>query len=122
MRPILIALACLASPVLAQGYDPEAPCGRDETGLPYACTSVAGNMLEATCQTTANPYYCLPYHQRACQVSGFAVACQVYQIGANCQGGDPNLCQYYVQILQANTACSMNGDQNACTWLLGQGF
>ncbi len=122
MRALMIALALFAQPALAQGYDPGAPCGRDENGIPYPCASVAANMLEATCQTTANPYYCLPYHQRACEVSGFAVACQVYAYGRNCNGGDPQICAYYVSLLQANTACSLQGDPNACGWLRSQGF
>lgn len=119
---LAFALSLFATPLAAQGYDPGAPCGRDENGNPYPCMSVSGNMLESTCLTTANPYYCLPYHQRACQVSGFAVACQVFQIGQHCNGGDPGQCQYYVQLLQANSACALNGDQNACAWLQSQGY
>lgn len=129
MRPILarltlvlLALLAPAPPATAQGYDPGAPCGRDENGIPYPCTSVSPNMLEATCQTTANPYYCLPYHQRACEVSGFAAACRVLQYGQHCNGGDPAMCNYYVTLLQANTMCSLNGDRNACSWLMQQGF
>jgi hypothetical protein len=122
MRSLILALTLAASPAFAQQYDPEAPCGRDPQGLPYDCTSVAPNMLEATCLQSADPRYCLPYHQRACQVSGFALACQVYSYGQHCQGGDPHMCQYYVSLLQANTACALNGDQNACGWLQSQGF
>jgi hypothetical protein len=101
---------------------PAPPCGRDESGNPYPCTSVSPDMLEATCQTTANPYYCLPCHRRACDVSGFAVACQVYGYGQHCQGGDPAMCSDYVTLLQANTACPLNADPNACSWLQSQGF
>jgi hypothetical protein len=129
MRRVAVLLGGLATCLMAgpaaapaQDYDPGAPCGRDANGIPYPCTSLSGNMLEATCLTTANPHYCLPYHQRACQVSGFALACRVYEFGRHCQGGDPNLCQYYTQLLQANSACALNGDANACGWLQSQGL
>ena len=118
---VSLVLFTLSAPVFAQAYDPTAPCGRDENGVAYACAAVDANMLEATCTTTASPYYCLPYHQRACQ-TGFALACQMAQLGANCQGGDPNQCQYYVDILRANSACALNGDPNACGWLRQQGL
>jgi hypothetical protein len=124
MRVLIAVLFVLLSVPLtatAQGYDPGAPCGRDENGVPYACTSVSPNMLEATCLTSASPYYCLPYHQRACQ-TGFQVACTVAQYGQHCNGGDPTACQYYVGILEANRACHLNGDQGACGWLMQQGF
>ena len=107
-------------PASAQGYDPGAPCGRDENGVPYPCTRPDPNAsLEAACQTTARIQNCLPYHQRACQIQGFALACRMLELGRNCYGGDPARCQLYVQILQANTACSF-GDQAACAWIAQQ--
>lgn len=104
----------------AQAYDPNAPCGRDAYGNVLACQSVQPNMLEATCLTSADPRYCLPYHQRACQVSGFALACRLAAMGQNCQGGDPQQCQYYLSILRANTDCTVNGNQQACAWISQQ--
>jgi hypothetical protein len=114
---------CLASaPLQAQQYDPDAPCGRDENGLAYSCNQDASANIEASCLTLADPTYCLPYHQRACQIQGFAVACQLYSIGANCQGGDPNQCNFYLTILAANRDCQLNGNQSACGWLQQQGY
>ncbi len=115
---LFVPLFATAAP--AQGYDPGAPCGRDAYGNALPCHSVAANMLEATCATTGNPYYCLPYHQRACQVSGFAAACRLAQMGQHCQGGDPGQCQYYVTILRANVDCGVNGLPQACAWLRQQ--
>ncbi len=106
----------------AQGYDPGAPCGRDENGYPYPCTRPDPSAsIEAACQTTARVENCLPYHQRACQIDGQALACPVYEIGSHCYGGDPATCQYYMSILQANSACGW-GDQAACTWVAQQPF
>ena len=119
-RLLLSVLLGLAGPALAQDYDPGAPCGRDAQGNPLPCRSVRADMLEATCLTSANPYYCLPYHQRACQVSGFQLACQYATLGQNCLGGNPQQCQYYVGLLRANTDCNLNGNQAACAWLRSQ--
>lgn len=110
-----------AEPTWAQ-TDPDAPCGRDENGLAYACSTDPSANIEAACLTSADPNYCLPYHQRACQIQGFAVACQLYSLGVNCQGGDPNICNYYVSLLAANRDCSLNGNPGGCDWLRQQGF
>jgi hypothetical protein len=32
------------------------------------------------------------------------------------------MCSDYVTLLQANTACPLNADPNACSWLQSQGF
>lgn len=120
---LALAALCLASaPVLAQQYDADAPCGRDENGIAYLCNQDASANIEASCLTQADPAYCLPYHQRACQIQGFAVACQLFNLGANCQGGDPGQCSLYVSILAANRDCQLNGDQSACGWLHQQGY
>ena len=125
--PFRCSLATLLAVLLpgfapAQTYDPGAPCGRDENGTPYICRQDPSANLEATCLTSADPRYCLPYHQRACQVQGFALACRVYAIGSNCNGGDPNQCNYYVYLLQANRACALDRNQGACDWIRQQGF
>lgn len=120
LRLILLALSILLPVPAAAQHDPQAPCGRDAQGNPLPCHNVQPNMLEATCLTRADPQYCLPYHQRACQVSGFAAACRLASIGQHCYGGDPRQCQYYVALLQANTACNLNGDPRACAWLSQQ--
>ena len=121
LRLITFCLAMLVPlSSFAQTYQQGVPCGQDANGNAMVCQSVQPNMLEATCMTTGNPYYCLPYHQRACQVSGFGAACHLAQLGQNCQGGDPQQCQYYQNILRANTDCNVNGNQQACAWLSQQ--
>lgn len=122
LRLACLLLALLLAPLAAtaQGYDPGAPCGRDAQGNPLPCHSVSPNMLEATCTTSANPYYCLPYHQRACTVSGFQLACRLAAMGQNCYGGNAQACQYYVSVLRANTDCNVNGNRAACNWLMQQ--
>jgi len=127
--PVLRLLALLTAlcltlplPAPAQGYDPAAPCGRDAAGNPIPCRSVSAHMLEATCLTSANPYYCLPYHRRVCQTNGFPAACRLAGFGQHCMGGDPGACSYYVTLLRANTDCNLNGHAPACGWLAQQGF
>ena len=123
-RVLAVLLALLTVPIMvtAQDYDATAPCGRDDNGLAYDCRPVTENILESTCLTSASPYYCLPYHQRACEVSGFASACAIYRYGAQCNGGDPGACNYYVGLLQANRACVLEGNGQACSFLQSQGF
>lgn len=71
---------------------------------------------------SADPHYCVPYHQNACQISGLPLACQFYGMGSNCYGGDPNACDFYVALLRANRACSLDADQSACAWMRQQGY
>lgn len=121
---LVLLAAAAVSPAHAQGgYDPGAPCGRDENGTPYPCTrpNPSAN-LEAACLTTGRVENCVPYHQNACQIRGFQQACRLYQMGANCFGGDPNMCNHYVTLLRANTACALSQDPNACAYLRQQGF
>lgn len=121
--PLALIAGATALPAEAQDYDPGAPCGRDENGDANICTrpNPSAN-LEAACLTTGRIENCVPYHQTACQVRGFQAACRLYSMGSQCYGGDPNVCNQYVTILRANTACSLNGDQNACAYLQQQGF
>lgn len=102
--------------------DPDAPCGRDENGYPYACSTDPSANIEAACLTSAEPRYCLRYHQRACQIQGIATACRLYNMGVNCEGGDPSVCNYYASLLAANRDCNLNGNPGACDWLRQQGF
>ncbi|CAN7435230.1 hypothetical protein LJR030_004485 [Rhizobium sp. LjRoot30] len=97
------------------------PCELDASGQLFCYSNNSPNMLEATCMSSANPQYCVPYHQRACQ-TGFSLACQMAALGQNCAGGDPNQCNYYIQILQANRSCNMEGNQQACAWMQQQGL
>lgn len=124
MRParLFAVLMLLATPAAAQSYDPSAPCGSDAMGNALPCHSVRDNMLEATCMTTANPHYCLPYQQRACSVNGLQLACRMASLGQHCYGGNRQTCDYYVSLLRANTDCNVNGNPNACNWLARQVF
>ena len=116
---ILTVLLGMLSPGVALAQS--GPCELDANGELYCYSNNNPNMLESTCMTSADPRYCLPYHQRACQ-TGFAVACQMADLGGNCAGGDPQRCNYYVQLLQANRACALQGDQQSCQWLRSQGL
>jgi hypothetical protein len=78
------------------------------------------SQIEVWCTTEASAYYCLPYHTYYCQ-QGYAVACRMMQLGQHCYGGDPNTCNYYVGILQANRDCQF-GNPQACNWLRQQGL
>jgi hypothetical protein len=123
---LMLAMALVlfgAVPIRAMAQDADAPCGRDENGQPLLCTRPnPGVDLEAACLTTGRLENCVPYHQTACQIKGFAQACKLYEMGRNCYGGDPKICQYYVSLLRANTACTLDRDQGACTWLQQQQF
>ncbi|ROU02715.1 hypothetical protein [Histidinibacterium lentulum] len=114
---VLLFLLAPVVPVGAQIHDPEAPCGRDENGVPYGCDRDSAANLEAACLTRADPAICLGYHYRACAMQGMQLACSLYSLGSNCQGGDPGMCQHYVNLLAANRSCVLDGDPAACTWL-----
>jgi hypothetical protein len=117
----LAVLVGLATPSYAQG--PEAPCGRDVNGYPLQCARPdPGANLESACMTTGRVENCVPYHRNSCEVRGFQQACRLYNLGRNCFGGDQNTCNYYVSLLRANTACSLDRNQNACAYLQQQGF
>jgi hypothetical protein len=102
------------------GYD-DAYDDDNENGVPDSQEGsgpATGNM-EAECAATARPDICLTYFQFNCQYYGFPMACAMANLGSSCNGGDQGQCQYFVGILQANTACTF-GDQTACAWLSQQ--
>jgi hypothetical protein len=119
---LLVATGCVLSPpVYAQ--DPGAPCGRDANGSPLQCVRPdPGVNLESACLTTGRVQNCLPYHQHACEIRGFPLACRLYNLGRHCYGGDPNTCDYYVSLLRANTQCTLDRNPQACLWLQQQQF
>jgi hypothetical protein len=126
---LLMAIALVLAPVIAlptaahaQPYDANAPCGRDANGYALQCTQEnASANIQAACTTTGRPENCVPYHQNAC-LRGVQQACALYNLGRNCFGGDPNVCNYYLQLIHANTACAMDRDQGACAWLQQQQY
>jgi len=106
---------------LAFAQNPEALCGWDENGNPLQCVRPDSSAnLESACLTTGRIENCVPYHQNSCEIRGFQSACRLYQMGRNCFGGDPNICNYYRSLLQANTDCTLDRNQNACMWLQQQ--
>jgi hypothetical protein len=117
----LLLAALSPTPSLAQ--DPGALCGKDQWGYPLQCARPDPSAnLESACLTTGRVENCVPYHQNSCQIRGFAVACRLYNLGRNCFGGDQNICNYYVSLLRANTACALDRNQTACAWLHQQGY
>ena len=111
----------LSTPIFAQ--DPGAPCGIDQNGYPLQCVRPPPNAnLESACLTTGRIENCVPYHRNACEIRGFQQACRLYNLGRNCFGGDQNICNYYRSLLQANTACNLDRNQNACYWLQQQRY
>ena len=118
---LLAAGTFLLTPALAQ--DPGAPCGRDANGYPLACAKPDPSAnLESACLTTGRVENCVPYHRNACEIRGFQLACRLYNMGRNCFGGDQKMCNYYVSLLRANTACALDRNQSACAYLKQQGF
>ncbi|MEZ5668880.1 MAG: hypothetical protein R3F55_15850 [Alphaproteobacteria bacterium] len=81
--------------------------------------SISADRMEAECQATARPEICLSYFQFNCQYYGFPLACAMANLGGNCYGGDPGQCQYFVGLMQANSACIF-GDQSACAYIMQQ--
>ena len=76
--------------------------------------------MEAICNATADLEACLYSHNMFCYYFSLPRSCALAQIGNNCNGGDPNQCRYYEGLMQANVACAVRGDQDACTWLYRQ--
>ena len=123
LSAVLLVLAGMMPASVASAQDAGAPCGRDQNGYPLQCARPdAGVNLEAACLTTGRVENCVPYHRNNCEIRGFQQACRLYNLGRNCFGGDPNMCNYYVSLLRANTACTLDRNQNACAWLQQQQF
>lgn len=127
----LVALLGLTAPALAQssvygqdadgdGYD-DAYDDDNGNGIPDRdeAGGIGADRMEAECQATARPEICLSYFQFNCQYYGFPMACAMANLGSNCYGGDQGQCQYFVGLMQANSACIL-GDQNACAYLTQQ--
>ena len=76
--------------------------------------------MEAVCNATARTDACLFSHNMFCQYFSLPMSCALAQIGNNCNGGDPEQCRYYEGLMQANVACAVQGNQDACSWLQQQ--
>ena len=123
LSAVLLVLAGMMPASVASAQDAGAPCGRDQNGYPLQCARPdSGVNLEAACLTTGRVENCVPYHRNNCEIRGFQQACRLYNLGRNCFGGDPNMCNYYVSLVRANTACTLDRNQNACAWLQQQQF
>lgn len=88
--------------------------GQDPQGMGV---TAAGQGL--ACSASARVNLCLAHHRDACRL-GYALACKLADLGANCFGGDPEKCRYYQQLLAANRACVHEGNQSACDYLKRQ--
>lgn len=121
VRMTIALLLVLASPVAAQQNDGIDNDNDGQTDEPdeYDGAGLQPGGLEAECAATARPEICLAYFQLNCRSYGFPMACAMANLGSQCSGGDPGQCQYFLGILQANTACAF-GDQNACAYLAQQ--
>lgn len=119
---ILLALGQMAVPPQAQAQqDPPPYCGTYPDGRPRGCSGSGEGAMEATCLAQARVDICLTYHRFNCQ-RGFQRACRLANLGQNCFGGDPGRCRYYQQLLTANRACNLEGNQQACFYLQQQGY
>jgi hypothetical protein len=119
----LFVAAGMFSEAMVLAQDSGAPCGRDVNGYPLQCARPdPGVNLESACLTTGRVENCVPYHKNSCEIRGFQQACRLYNLGRNCFGGNPNICNYYVSLLRANTACNLDRNQNACVWLQQQRY
>lgn len=126
---VLVMLLGLTAPALAQssvygqdgdGYDDDDD-DDNGNGIPdwQEPGGISADRMEAECQATARPEICLSYYQFNCQYYGFPMACAMANLGSSCYGGDQGQCQYFVGLLQANSACIF-GNQNACAYLTQQ--
>ena len=126
MRAVVVLAFALAGGTPTMAQDQGALCGRDQNGNPLPCQQQQppnpNATLESACMTTARVDYCRAYFQNNCQVRGFPLACKMYQMGSACYSGDQNGCNAFQQVLNANRACALDRDQNACAFLQQQGF
>lgn len=119
---LVCSLTLPGSPlVMAQGYD---GLDNDNDGEVDEGDELAGGgndmgRMEEICNATARIDACLFAHNMFCQQFGFPQSCALASIGNHCNGGDPGQCQYYQDLMRADTACRF-GDQQACGWLAQQ--
>ena len=115
---LVVGLFVSTLPAHAQMYDGFDNDGDGQIDEPdeYDGGSPGMGQTEALCVATARLDYCLTAHNMYCRQFGLPGPCALAQIGNNCNGGDPRQCQYYQELIRANTACA-GGDPNACAWL-----
>ena len=92
--------------VIAQTYD---GLDDDNDGEVDEADELAGGgndmgRMEAVCNATAQIEACLLSHNMFCQQFGLPQSCVLAEIGNNCNGGDPGLCQYYQDLMRAAMA------------------
>lgn len=118
----MLSLLVTMSPAMVMAQEDTPPfCGAYPNGRPRSCSGNGQGNMEATCLAQARVEICLIYHQFNCQ-RGFAAACRLTNIGQNCNGGDSQQCKFYQQLLVANRACNLDGNQQACYYLKQQGY
>lgn len=116
---LVMAFVTLAMPLFPgtasayPGPDETCPYGWDTTTntcLQESGSGPGGGNLDAACQATARFDYCQGSVYIGCNSWGFQTACSLLQLSYS----DPNTFQ---QIMNAQKACSLDGDQQACTYL-----
>lgn len=124
LRRCPILVLAIASVILAMslypgtasaypGPDEQCPEGWDtdtNTCLSVPSSGPGGGNMDAACQATARFDYCQSSVYIGCNSYGFQTACRLLQLSY----ADPNTFQ---QIMNAQKACSLDRDQQACTYL-----
>jgi len=117
---LALSLATLAVPAaLAQydGYDNDADGEIDEQDeLQVGTGSHYMGRTEDICNATAQIEACLFANNLFCREFALPQSCALASIGNHCNGGDPEYCRYYTDLMQANMRCG-TGDQPSCVWL-----
>jgi hypothetical protein len=100
------------------GPDEQCPYGWDTSTNPPTClpgpgetSGPGGGNLDAACQATAQFKHCQGAVYVGCNSWGFATACRLLQLSYS----DPETFQ---QIMSASKACNLDGDQQACNYLM----
>lgn len=117
---LFLETALLVLPSTVQAYpgpDEQCPYGWDTTTntcLPDPNNSQSqgqgGGNLDAACQATAEFRYCQGSVYVGCNSWGFVTACRLLELSHS----DP---QTFQQIMDAQKACNLDGNQQACNYL-----
>ena len=114
---VLVGTAFLAFPSIVNAYpgpDNECPYGWDTSTnkcLERQNSGSGGGNFDAACQATAQFNYCQGSVYVGCNSFGSEYACKLLQLSYS----NPNMFQ---QIMSAQKACSLDGNQQACNYLM----
>lgn len=108
---VSLGTACLAVPSSVRADGPPClPGYKWDPTLGCIPAGPGGGNLDAACQATAKFEYCQGSVYVGCKSWGFATACRLLQLSHS----DP---QTFQQIMNAQTACNLDGNQQACDYL-----